>query len=104
MALGSNRVGPAWSRGGAYFLPLVLPLPFLVTPLITPTATVQRMSRTAKRPSGGYSVNGSTHIGFDGSRMAMQASPDLTNLGFSSSTLPERRSIFDLISLNLHAT
>ena len=33
----------------------------LSTYLITPTATVWRMSRTAKRPSGGYSANDSTH-------------------------------------------
>merc|ERR1711915_291931 len=31
-----------------------------------PTATVCLMSRTAKRPSGGYSVKASTHIGLDG--------------------------------------
>lgn len=31
------------------------------TDLMTPTATVWRMSRTAKRPRGGYSANDSTH-------------------------------------------
>ena len=44
--------------------------------LITPTATVCLMSRTAKRPSGGYSVKASTHIGLDGIILTMAASPD----------------------------
>ena len=76
---------------------------FLVTLLMTPTATVCFMSRTAKRPSGGYSAKDSTHIGLDGVRVTMAASPDLTNLGFSSRVLPERRSHFSWISVNLHA-
>ena len=37
---------------------------FLVTSLITPTATVCLISRTAKRPNGAYSENFSTHIAF----------------------------------------
>merc|ERR1739844_264877 len=52
--------------------------------LITPTATVCLISRTANRPRGGNSVNASTHNGFVGSRFTMQASPVLTNLGLSS--------------------
>jgi len=47
------------------------------TCLITPTATVCRMSRTAKRPRGGNSWKDSTHIGLDGTRTIMAASPDL---------------------------
>lgn len=76
---------------------------FGLTLLITPTATVCRISRTANRPRGGNSVKVSTHIGFWGTRSTMAASPDFTNLGLSSSFLPERRSIFSLISLNLQA-
>ena len=76
---------------------------FLVTLLMTPTATVCLMSRTAKRPSGGYSAKDSTHIGLDGVRVTMAASPDLTAGGFSSSVLPERRSHFALSSVNLQA-
>lgn len=82
-------------------LPWVTSLVF--TDLITPTATVCRISRTAKRPKGGNSVKVSTHIGFWGTRSTMAASPDLTNLGLSSSFLPERRSIFSLISLKRQA-
>ena len=33
------------------------------TDLMTPTATVCRMSRTANRPSGGYWEKASTHMG-----------------------------------------
>merc|ERR1719399_2216264 len=73
------------------------------TVLMTPTATVCLISRTAKRPRGGYSENDSTHIGFDGTSLTMQASPDFTVFGFSSRTLPERRSILVVISENLHA-
>ena len=53
-----------------HFLPaltadlVVLPsLAVLSTDLMTPTATVCLMSRTANRPSGGYSEKVSTHIG-----------------------------------------
>merc|ERR1712080_274778 len=35
------------------------------------------MSRTANRPKGGKSEKASTHIGLDGSRRTMPASPDL---------------------------
>jgi hypothetical protein len=35
--------------------------------------------------------------------LTIAASPDLTNLGFSSNDLPERRSILSMISENLHA-
>ena len=48
------------------------------------------MSRTAKRPRGGNSWKDSTHIGFDGIRVMMAASPDLIALGFSSVVLPVR--------------
>jgi hypothetical protein len=58
---------------------------------MTPTATVCLMSRTAKRPSGGKSEKASTHMGFDGTRLTMAASPDLIDLGLSSTDLPERR-------------
>lgn len=82
-------------------LPLVASLK--LTDLMTPTATVCRMSRTAKRPSGGNSWNDSTQSGLVGVRMMMAASPDLIAFGFSSVVLPERRSHFSLISENLHA-
>lgn len=71
--------------------------------LMTPTATVCLMSRTAKRPSGGYSVNASTHIGLYGIILTMAASPDLMYLGEASMDLPERRSIFSRSSPNLQA-
>ena len=41
------------------------------------------MSRTAKRPNGGYSVNASTHNGLLGSKVTIEASPFLIDLGFS---------------------
>lgn len=56
--------------------------------LITPTATVCLMSRTAKRPRGGNSWNDSTHNGLVGTKLMMAASPDLMALGFSSVVLP----------------
>lgn len=74
-----------------------------LTALMTPTATVWRMSRTAKRPRGGNSWNASTHIGLLGTKLTIAASPDLMALGFSSVVLPVRRSHFSLISANLHA-
>ena len=58
------------------------------------------MSRTAKRPSGGYSVKVSTHIE---AMRTMAASPFLMNLGSFSISLPGRRSFLDSISANLHA-
>merc|ERR1712073_298034 len=76
---------------------------FGVTDLITPTATVCLISRTAKRPRGGKSANASTHMGLLGINSTMPASPDLMNLGLASVVLPVRRSTFSLISLNLHA-
>src|SRR5712691_421107 len=79
------------------------PLSVFSTDLMTPTATVCLMSRTAKRPSGGYSEYDSTHIGLLGTSLTMQASPDLTNLGACSMALPVRRSIFSRSSANLQA-
>jgi len=70
---------------------------------MTPTATVCFISLTANLPSGGYSENTSTHIGFDGVKLIIAASPVLMNFGSSSSTTPVLLSIFDLISANLHA-
>merc|ERR1719318_634707 len=55
-----------------------------VVALMTPTATVCLMSRTANLPRGGSSENGSTHMGLLGVRTTMAASPDLMNLGLSS--------------------
>ena len=52
---------------------------------------------------GGYSVKVSTHIGFCRAMRTMAASPFLMNLGSFSISLPERRSILDSISANLHA-
>jgi hypothetical protein len=63
--------------------------------LITPTATVYFISLTANLPSGGYSEKTSTHIGFYGTSLIMAASPDLTNFGSSSITLPVLLSFFD---------
>merc|ERR1719211_970850 len=74
---------------------------FGVTDLITPTATVCLMSRTAKRPRGGKSENASTHIGLLGTNSTMPASPDLIDFGLLSVDFPVRRSTFSLISLNL---
>merc|ERR1712224_912449 len=82
-----------------YFLPTLAG----VVALMTPTATVCLMSRTAKRPRGGNSENASTHIGLLGRSLTMAASPDLMNLGLSSVDLPVRRSTFSLISANLQA-
>merc|ERR1712072_1659387 len=109
---GRRRVGNRFLLGpmDVHFLPaltadlVALPVASdLSTPLITPTATVCRMSRTANRPSGGYWAKVSTHIGFDGVIKTMAASPDLTFLGKSSIFLPERLSIFSLSSVNLQA-
>lgn len=54
-------------------------------------------------PSGGYSEKLSTHMGLPGTISTMAASPDLRDLGLSSSFLPDRRSIFSLSSANLQA-
>merc|ERR1711909_208329 len=70
---------------------------------MTPTATVCRMSRTAKRPRGAYSVKASTHIGLEGTSFTMAESPDFTHLGVSSRAFPERRSIFGRIGLGISA-
>ena len=75
----------------------------LSTDLMTPTATVCLMSRTAKRPRGGYSVKASTHMGLEGTILTIAASPALTNLGESSVFLPVRRSIFSIKVSNLQA-
>merc|ERR1711971_1281810 len=56
------------------------------------------MSRTAKRPRGGKSEKASTHMGLEGSRRTIPASPDLINLGAASVVLPVRRSTFSRIS------
>ena len=58
------------------------------TDLMTPTATVCLMSRTAKRPRGGKSEKASTHMGLEGISSTMPASPDLMNLGLASVALP----------------
>merc|ERR1719219_638253 len=76
---------------------------FLVTSLITPTATVCFISRTAKRPSAEYFWKDSTHIGLLGTIFTMHESPDLTNLGEASSSLPVRLSILVCNSANLQA-
>ncbi len=56
--------------------------------LMTPTATVCLMSRTAKRPNGGNSWKDSTHKGLVGTKVMMAASPDFMAFGFSSVVLP----------------
>lgn len=91
-----------WTFSAAFVtLPLVASLK--LTDLMTPTATVCRISRTANRPNGGYSWKLSTQSGLVGTKLMIAASPDLMALGFSSVVLPERRSHFSLISANLHA-
>jgi len=70
---------------------------------MTPTATVYFISLTANLPSGGYSENTSTHIGFVGTKVTIAASPVLMNLGSSSNTTPVLLSILLLISANLQA-
>jgi hypothetical protein len=70
---------------------------------MTPTATVYFISLTANLPSGGYSENTSTHIGFVGINFIIAASPDFKNFGSSSITFPVLLSIFDIIFSNLHA-
>merc|ERR1712078_510027 len=46
-----------------------------------PTATVHRMSRTAKRPSGANSPYASKHMGLVGVSATMAASPVFTEFG-----------------------
>mmetsp|Transcript_21959 Transcript_21959/g.44652 ORF Transcript_21959/g.44652 Transcript_21959/m.44652 type:complete len:273 (+) Transcript_21959:53-871(+) len=90
----------------AHFFFLASPLAaasFLVTALTTPTATVCRMSRTAKRPSGGYWEKVSTHMALDGTICTIAASPVLIIFGLSSSFFPLRRSILVCSALNLTA-
>ena len=58
------------------------------TDLMTPTATVCLMSRTAKRPRGGKSEKASTHMGLLGINSTIPASPDLMNFGLLSVDLP----------------
>ena len=67
------------------------------TDLMTPTATVCLMSRTAKRPSGGKSEKASTHMGLEGTRLTMAASPDLIDFGLSSTDLPEMKTVQKLV-------
>jgi len=71
--------------------------------LITPTATVYFISLTANLPRGGYSEKTSQHMGLEGIRTIMAASPVLTNLGSSSNYLPVLLSIFSKMLENLHA-
>jgi len=75
----------------------------LVTPLITPTATVYFMSLTANLPNGGYSLKTSQHIGLVGIKLTIDASPVLMNFGSSSITCPFLLSILVKISANLQA-
>ncbi|KAH7864101.1 hypothetical protein Vadar_025738 [Vaccinium darrowii] len=76
---------------------------FFSTLLITPTATVWRMSLTANLPKGGYSENVSTTMGLVGIIFTMPASPFFKNLGSFSISLPDRRSILVKISANFTA-
>ena len=64
--------------------------------LMTPTATVCLMSRTAKRPRGGKSEKASTHMGLEGINSTIAASPDLMDLGLVSTALPVRRSTYNI--------
>ncbi len=50
-------------------------------PLMTPTATVWRMSRTAKRPRGGYCWKDSTHMGLVGDHVDEGGVTGLDELG-----------------------
>jgi len=76
---------------------------FLVTFLMTPTATVYFISLTANLPNGGYSEKVSQHIGLVGFKMTIAASLDLTCFGSSSKTLPVLLSILDKMLSNLQA-
>ncbi|KAG6557673.1 hypothetical protein Mapa_000436 [Marchantia paleacea] len=61
------------------------------------------MSRTAKRPRGGYSAKVSTVMGLVGIIFTNPASPFFRNLGSFSNSLPERRSTLVMISANFTA-
>lgn len=103
----SSICGPSsyfffWAFSAA-FVTLPVEISLKLTDFMTPTATVWRISRTAKRPSGGNSWKLSTHNGFVGIKFMIAASPDFIAFGFSSVVLPVRRSHFSLISANLHA-
>ena len=64
---------------------------------MTPTATVYFISLTQNLPSGGYSLNVSTTIGFYGTNSIIAESPVLIDLGDSSITTPVLLSIFEII-------
>ncbi|MCL4119616.1 UNVERIFIED_CONTAM: hypothetical protein GTU68_031586 [Idotea baltica] len=68
-----------------------------------PTATVFFMSLTANLPNGGYSENSSQQNGFCGFINTRAESPFLRLSGFSSLTVPVRRSILAFNSSNLQA-
>jgi len=70
---------------------------FLLTFLMTPTATVYFISLTANLPKGGYSAKTSTHIALVGIKVTIQASLDLTNFGSSSKIFPVLLSILEWI-------
>ena len=76
---------------------------FLMTSLMTPTATICFESRTANRPSGGYWWKASTHIRLLGTIVTKPESPCFRLYGLSSNFWLERRSIFSVISSNLQA-
>eukprot|EP01022_Parablepharisma_sp_SALTPOND_P029114 TRINITY_DN725_c0_g7_i1.p2 TRINITY_DN725_c0_g7~~TRINITY_DN725_c0_g7_i1.p2 ORF type:complete len:758 (-),score=154.09 TRINITY_DN725_c0_g7_i1:3869-6142(-) len=89
-----------------YLVPLVLILPLigtLSTFLMTPTATVCFMSRTANLPNGGYSLKASTHIGRIGTIFTIAESLALRNCGLVSISLLVLLSSLALSSANLQA-
>ncbi|MPC43394.1 hypothetical protein E2C01_037039 [Portunus trituberculatus] len=101
-----GKTGWVTSRPPRAFSAAFVVLPeasFLFTSLMTPTATVCFMSRTAKRPRGAYFWKVSTHMGLLGTIFTMQESPDLICLGLASISLPVRLSIFWISSANLQA-
>merc|ERR1711981_888048 len=73
------------------------------TVLMTPTATVLFISRTANLPRGGKSVKDSTHMGLVGFKVTIAQSPVLMNLGSFSSSAPDLLSILFWIFSNLQA-
>jgi len=66
-------LGSFLSAFSAALVFLASPEVFFSTSLITPTATVYFISLTANLPRGGYSANTSTHMGFVGTILTMQA-------------------------------
>ncbi|GLT89711.1 hypothetical protein SLE2022_076860 [Rubroshorea leprosula] len=70
---------------------------------MTPTARGCRMSLTANLPRGGYSEKVSTTMGLVGIIFTIPASPFFKNLGYFSSSLPDRLSILLRSSANLTA-